>query len=317
MTNTFNKRAACALAAGLLMAAHTASAQDIQILGERIFPESLTSAADGTVYFGSIGLSAVLRAQPGAASTDAEPWIATGVGGLQSVLGVFADDASNTLWVCSIPANTPATPNPPPSALLAFDLSTGAPKGSYELPTAGGRCNDIAVDAEGAAYATDTPNMELLRLAPGGTELEVWVGDGAFGATGDVLDGVAVLGDRVFVNALATSKLFAVDIEAGGAAGEVVEITLDRPISRPDGMRSTSDNELLIVEGGESGRLSHALIDGDSAKLTTLKEDFPGGAVAVTVVGETAYVVEAQFAGMRAPAGTPLLPFRAIAVPLE
>ena len=96
-----------------------------------------------------------------------------------------------------------------------------------------------------------------------------------------------------------------------------MEITLDRPISRPDGMRSTSANELLIVEGGEGGRLSHALIEGNSAKLTTLKEDFPGGAVAVTVVGDTAYVVEAQFAGMRAPAGTALLPFRAIAVPLE
>src|SRR5690606_27468628 len=163
---------------------------DIDISGERIHPESLTSSADGTVFFGSLGLSAVLRAQPGACSSDEQPWIATGVGGLQSLLGVFADDASNTLWVCSNPANPPAA-NAQPSALLAFDLQSGTPKGSYALPTEGGRCNDIAVDADGATYATDTPNMELLRLAPGGSELEVWVGDEAFGPTGGVLDGVA------------------------------------------------------------------------------------------------------------------------------
>lgn len=289
--------------------------EDIHIVGEMIIPESLTSSADGTIFFGSVAQSAVFRAESGAATTAAEPWIATGVGGLQSVLGVFADDRSNTLWVCSNPSSTAGSASPSPSALLAFDLATGEPKGSYPLPTVDGRCNDIAIGTDGAAYATDTPNMELLKLAAGGESLEVWMGDGAFGPTGSVLDGVAVLGDRVFVNALSTSKLFAVDIERNGDAGEVVEIRSDRVISRPDGMRSISPTELLIVEGGEGGRLTHATISGDTATVRTIKEGFPGGAVAVTVVGRTAYVVEAQFAAMR---GTvEAQPFRAVAVPLD
>lgn len=301
--------------ASTLASAGVQAQSDIDIRGERIHPESLTSAADGTVFFGSIGMSAVLRAQPGATMTDPEPWIVPGAGGLQSLLGVFADDASNTLWVCSNPANPPAA-NARPSALLAFDLQSGAPRGSYALPTEGGRCNDIAVDASGAAYATDTPNMELLRLAPGGSELEVWVGDGAFGPSGGVLDGIAVLDDRVFVNTLSTNKLFAVDISNNGEPGEVVELALDRPLAGPDGMRSRGDNELLIVEGGDGGRLTRAVINGDSAALTTVQEGFPNGAVAVTVVDDTAYVIEAQWGGLRDPSVV-LQPFRAVAVPLE
>src|SRR6478609_4766939 len=91
--------------------------------------------------------------------------------------------------------------------------------------------------------------MRVDRLAKGGTKLETWAGkDGSLGAKGGVLDGISVLGDRVLVNALMTSKLFAVPIAADGAAGKVV----------------------------------------------TVKEGFPDGPVAVTVVGTTAYVLEGQ-----------------------
>ncbi len=63
------------------------------------------------------------------------------------------------------------------------------------------------------------------------------------------MDGISVLGKRVIVNELAASKLFSVEIAKDGAAGTPVEITLDRPISRPDGMRSFGKSAVLIVEG--------------------------------------------------------------------
>ena len=62
-------------------------------------------------------------------------WIRAGTDGMQSVFGVLADDASNTLWACS--GATRGAPNPLPSALYAFDLKTGASKAHYPLPTAG------------------------------------------------------------------------------------------------------------------------------------------------------------------------------------
>ncbi len=55
---------------------------------------------------------------------------------------------------------------------------------------------------------------------------------------------ISVLGKRVLVNALATSKLFSVPINPDGTAGAIVEVMLDRPIDRPDGMRAFGKTEL-------------------------------------------------------------------------
>ena len=294
--------------------AHAASAPpgEIVITGEKIFPESLTSSPDGHVIFGSIGQRAIYRANPGAASADV--WIEPGADGLAGVFGVFADPKSNTLWACSgtPPFGPPpaGAPPPAPSALHAFDLKSGAPKGSYPLPTAGAFCNDIAVDSGGNAYATDTSNMEVVRLTKGGKALEVWAGNGSFGPKGGILDGISVLGNRLFVNTLGTSKLFSVPIGSDGKAGSPVEVTLDRAISRPDGMRSFGKDKLLIIEGGNGGRLSKITLSANNGKVETVKEGYPDGPVAVTVVGTTAYVVEGQLAAMMgrrpgAPADTP------------
>jgi hypothetical protein len=167
---------------------------------------------------------------------------------------------------------------------LALDLNTGKLKGRYPFPSAGGLCNDIATGADGTAYVTDSRNMEVLRLTPRGKALEKWMGDGAFGPKGGV-------GNRVLVNTLTTSKLFSVPIERGGRAGTVVEVKLDRAIAAPDGMRSLGANSLLMVESVD--------LSGDTGKVTTLLEGFPGGPVSATIVGSDVFVVEAQFAALR------------------
>lgn len=268
----------------------------INIPGEKIFPESLTSASDGAVIIGSIGQKQIYRAKPGSAA--AEVWIPAGTDGLNSILGVFADNKSNTLYACSNMIGPP-TGGPPVNATLhTFDLKSGAPKAHYVFPTEKGVCNDIAVDAKGNVYATDTNNMEIVRLKKGATALEVWAGNGAFGPKGGVLDGISVLGNRVVANTLATSKLFSVPIQSDGKAGMVVEVQLDRPISRPDGMRSFGKSDVLIIEGGNGGRLSRIALSGDTGKVTTIKEGYPDGPVAVTVVGTTAYVLEGQLMAM-------------------
>ena len=162
--------------------------------------------------------------------------------------------------------------------------------------------------------------MLIGRLAKGGTKIETWAGsDGSLGAKGGVLDGIAVLGDRVVVNALVASKLYAVPIGADGTAGKAVEIKTDRVIERPDGMRSFGGKDLLIAEGGGAGRLSRVTLTGDTGKAVTLKEGFPDGPVAVTVVGTTAYVLEGQLALMMAPPKpgappAPAKPYKATAV---
>jgi sugar lactone lactonase YvrE len=312
--------AMCAVSVALGALPNIAAAalpQVINIPGEKIFPESITSSSDGSVIIGSIGQKQVYRAKPGSAT--AEVWIPAGTEGLNSILGVFADNKSNTLYACSNVIGPPGAGPAVNATLYTFDLKTGKPKAHYVFPTEKGLCNDIAVDAQGNAYATDTNNMEVVRLKKGGTALEVWAGNGAFGPKGGVLDGISVLGKRVVANTLATNKLFSVPIEADGKAGSAVEVKLDREISHPDGMRSFGKSAVLIIEGGNGGRLSRIALNGDTGKVTTLKEGYPDGPVAVTVVGTTAYVLEGQLmAMMRRPGdNTPPpepKPFKATAV---
>jgi hypothetical protein len=296
--------------------AQAAAPAEITIPGEKLFTESLTSTKDGSVIIGSIGGKTIFRTKPGAAT--AEAWIQPGTEGLGAVFGVLADEKSNTLWACSgAPGGPPGGPPPPPSNLYAFDLKTGAHKGHYPFPTPGSFCNDIAVDSNGNAYATDTLNMEVVRLKKGGTALEVWAGNGAFGPKGGVLDGIAVLGNNVIANVLLTSKLFSVPIGKDGTAGASTEIKLDTPVERPDGMRSFGKSALLIAEAGSGGKLTKVVVDGATGKRTVLKEGFPDGPVAVTMVGTTAYVLEGQLSAMRGPPGgtpPPAKPFKATGV---
>lgn len=293
--------------------ANAASPATITIPGERLFTESLTSSKDGTVIVGSVLGRTIFRVKPGA--DTAEAWIQPGTEGLAGVFGVFADDKSNTLWACSGSFPAPGAPPPPPSALYAFDLKTGAHKAHYSFPTPGASCNDIAVDKNGNAYATDTSNMQVVVLKKGAKELVVWSAPDAFGPKGGVLDGIAVLGDHVLTNTLITSKIFTTPIGKDGKAGTTVDVKLDTPVERPDGMRSFGKNSLLVAEGG-GGKLSKIVIDGDSGKRTVLKEGLTNGLVAVTVVGTNAYPLES---GMRmgppgAGGGAPPKPSSATAV---
>ena len=104
------------------------------------------------MYFGSTAKGTIYRAAPGAA--QAEPWIQASTAGLTNVLGVLADDKSNTLWVCqNSTGGRGGAPVAGQTALRSFDLKTGAAKGTYPFPTNGGVCNDMAIAADGTVYA--------------------------------------------------------------------------------------------------------------------------------------------------------------------
>jgi sugar lactone lactonase YvrE len=274
---------------------------EISIPGTGVFPESLTSSSDGTIFIGSVGKAQVYRAKPGSAT--AEPFIAPGTGGIKQVFGVLADDATGTLWVCSNQVAAGGPPGPVPGAingLYSFDLATGAAKNHFDFPS-GGMCNDIAVAGNGDVYATDTQGMQLMRLPKGGSALEVWTAKDVFGPPGGVLDGIAVTGNRVIVNTLLTSKLFAVDIGADGKAGKVAELKLSEPVVRPDGMRTWGSDGVLTTNG--DGKIQHVVISGDTATVQTVKDGLEG-VVSVTTVGNYAYALEGQLGIMMAQPGT-------------
>src|SRR5580658_8965437 len=138
--NRFQYKSAATL---LVMAASAFAAPgitEITLPGTLVYPESITSTSDGTLIIGSLGHGNVMRIAPG--KTAAEEWIKPGTGGLNQVLGVYADEKGKTLWVCS---NNLDNNSGEKAAVKAFDLKTGAPKGSYALPGDMALCNDVAV----------------------------------------------------------------------------------------------------------------------------------------------------------------------------
>jgi len=299
-------------AAALLALAGACSGQgvkEITLPGKLVYPESITSTADGTLIIGSLGHGNVLRVMPG--KSTAEEWIKPGTGGLNGVLGVYADEKNKVLWVCSnnLEGKGEAT------SVKTFDLKTGASKGTYPLPGEGSLCNDIAVGSDGTAYVADTRLASVLMLKVGAKSLEVVAKDPLLAGA----DGLA-FGDKttLYVNSVSANKLLRLDLGSDGKSKKIVELKLSRPIDRPDGMRAIGSHQLLLAEN--SGKMDIVTFDGpdkQNAVIKTIKEGLES-TPAVTATRGVAWIVEGKLNYRNDPALKDKDPgaFKMYAVPL-
>src|SRR5580658_1505506 len=255
---------------------------EITLPGTLVYPESITSTSDGTLIVGSLGHGNVMRIAPG--KSVAEEWIKPGTGGLNQVLGVFADEKGKTLWVCSnnLEQKGEAT------SVKAFDLKSGAIKGTYPLPGQGPLCNDIAVAEDGTTYISDTVQASIVMLKPGGKNLEIAAKDPLL--TG--ADGLA-FGEKtiLYVNSVSAGKLLRLDLGPDGKSKSITELKLSRPLDRPDGLRAIGKNRLLMAEN--SGKMDIVTFEGQNAVIKTIKEGLestPG----VTATRGMAWIVEGK-----------------------
>ena len=280
-------RALITAVVALMSLASVARAQartEITTSDTAVAPENLTSSRDGTVFFGSMATGTIYRAAPGAAR--AERWIPASTAGLTNVLGVLADDKSNTLWVCqNATGGRGGAPVVGQTALRSFDLTSGVAKGTYPFPANGGFCNDIAVAADGAVYASESYRGRVHRLKPGASALEVWASDSAI----NVIDGLAFLADgALYVNTFNTGRLFRIPMNADGSAGAVVPIETSVPLVRPDGLRRAGPQTLIQAE--QQGRVAELTIEGNRAEVRVIQDGLPR-ASGVTLVGDSALVL--------------------------
>jgi sugar lactone lactonase YvrE len=307
----------CATAA--LGAGTPAHAGDVVVPGTTDFPESMNASADGTLFFSSFGGGRIWRARPG--ESTASEWIKQGSNGLDSALGVLADDKSSTLYVCSDDLSAAGVVIPTgatPTALKLFDLKTGEPKGSIVLPGQATLCNDIVVANDGTAYVTDSFAGHILRLKPGAKEFEVWAHDPRWDVPGKPeLDGVAILPDgAVYANIFEGDGLYRIAVNPDGSSGTITKLQTSRPLYHSDGLRAFGPNKLLMVEGETKGFLDLITIDGDNAKIETVKDGFDGP-VSLVQVGDTVYVLDVPLRyllGPEAKKKLPPPPFKAVAV---
>jgi streptogramin lyase len=291
-------RRSAAVAIALTCLSHVAGAQgrtEVAIKDAGSQAENLTSSADGSIFFGSTATGTIYRAAPNAA--QAEAWIQASAAGLSNVLGVLADDKTSTLWVCqNSTGGRGGAPAAGQTALRSFDLKSGTAKGTYNFPSNGGVCNDMAVAADGTVYATESFANRIHRLKPGAKELDLWVPADARLAG---VDGIAILADgAVYVNTFFAGQIFRIPVNTDGSAGALVQIETSLSLSRPDGLRSVGPRTMLQAEG--QGRLTELTINGNRAEVRVIREGL-NAATGVTLVGNTAFVLVDRTRGVAVP----------------
>ena len=303
-----------AIPAACVARAHPGAAgplPDIVMDGTNLYPKSMSSGPDGTVYIGSMK-GIVFRARPGAAVATA--WIKpTPANGILTLLGVLVDAPTQTLWLCSDPGALRSPPVTGTASLMAFDLRTGRQRGTYPFPAPASICNDISVAPNGDVYASDTPNGRILRLAKGAKGLTVFADDARLkGIDGLVFGGNGVL----YLNNVSRNQLLIIDIRPDGSAGPITPMVLSQPVAGPDGFRFIGDHHFLLAEGN-AGRVDLVTISGIHADIQVLREGLQSPP-AVTLVGNTVYALEGKILYLISPAlkGKDPGPFKAYAVPL-
>lgn len=279
----------------LALTVAAAGAQELAKLqigdNQRVFPESITSTTDGSIYAGSMMTGLIFKGQMGDAAATA--WAQPATEGPTGVAGVYADEETGLLWACYVDLAAFAGGESLPSILRTYKLADGALAGTYPLPEKS-FCNDIATAEDGTAYIADTSGARIMRLAPGGTELETWHQDAALGG----VDGLDFNADgELYINNVMTGQLHRVAIGADGSFGGLTEIATSAPLAGPDGMRFGDDGNLYVAENG-AGRVSALTIDGDKAEVGVLKDGFDMP-TAVALLGHEVLVGEARFSQMQ------------------
>jgi sugar lactone lactonase YvrE len=286
---------------------------------------------NGNFYIGSMDLGVIYKGT--ADNPTATPFIPAGSNGLVSVLGLYADDPANTLWVCSSDAGNGQRTGTAAVALKAFNLTTGAPMASYAWPaptttaipgaTVNGFCNDVTVDADGNVYATDSWYPRILRLRKGATALDQWVSDPILGAGQWHLNGLDVdqSSGNLFVFDQGTDaqsgKLFRIPITGTGAAGTITEFSLPARLKHPDGLKVIAPN--LLAMGEAAGAVSLIRVTNNTGTVSTVHSGLRGAAT-LALHQASAWVVEGQgdhFWNPTAAGPNANPPFRLMEIPLS
>ena len=151
-----------------------------------LIPEGIAyDPLDRAFFLSSLHKRKVVRVRLRArgATPMVEDFTAPGQDGLYSTLGMKVDAKRRVLWVCSSAETFMkgyAESDAGKAALFAYDLKTRKLIRKYEVSGSRHLLNDIAVNAEGDVFVTDTATGEIFSVRRERDELEVFIPAGRF-----------------------------------------------------------------------------------------------------------------------------------------
>ena len=277
-----------------LLSINISYSDEILSLDDNFFPEGITISRNGDILVGSLKHNKIVKFKN--KKEPAETFVSSNSSNLNSVIGIIADNRNKILWACSSNPGVSNYPSDDIVSLKAFDLNSGDLLQSYEFPN-GGFCNDIAIDAKGNVYATDSFNPRILRLNKSESRLETWFENEAFEGKGFNLNGITFVDNHIYTVKMNSGELFKIGIADNGKPINFQKINLPRPLNYPDGLKAIDKNNFLVVENRTEGTWTGSLTQIDLSKDVALNilRDNLDTPTTVAIKGNMAWILQAQF----------------------
>lgn len=281
----------------ILALAAPSFAGDITFSSELSYPESFSYSAKQDVFLlGSVTQGLVAKVDKTGGYT---PFIADDR--LVSTVGLLVDDASNTLWVTNSDPGaglrTNATTQGKLAAIATYDATTGKPLAYYDLGSlAEGShfANDIALDAAGNAYITDSFAPLVYRIDRQG-KASVFAQSPLFlSGEGFNLNGIAWHKDGyLLVGKYNSGELFRISTTD---PTDIRQVQLPEALTGADGIRLIDDQHLLVVQNlGKDRIVELASTDGwQSATIVRTEPSEVSMPTAAAMVGADIYVLNSR-----------------------
>ncbi|MER9298110.1 hypothetical protein NKI38_16665 [Mesorhizobium sp. M0621] len=271
--------------------------QKISFTSDQSYPESITwSAKQDTFMVGSVRHGLVAKVDEAGKYTvfvhDAK---------LISTAGLLVDDKRNTLWVTNsdpgVGDRTNAATQGKLAGVATYDATTGQSRAYYDLSSLSGGthfANDIALDADGNAYVTDSFAPIVYRIDTAG-KATIFAQDPRFkDDDGFNLNGIAWHKDGyLLVGKYNTGELFRVSI---ADPGKIELVKLPEPLTGADGIQLIDDQHLVVVQNlGVDRTVELVSTDGwASAAIVRQERSIMSMPTAAAILGDDIYVLNSR-----------------------
>lgn len=303
-------------------------------IGNTPFPEGIASTDEGVLFSGSLTTGQIVTIRDAGL---VEPFATLNYG----AIGLKVDETRNLLWACD---GSPFDPKLP-TDLVALSLDDGSRVATHPIPVAVGGlvplCDDMFVTEYGDVFVTDvhSSNVHILPAVSAladGTPTKLWAdntgllslspGGLPFGA-----NGIARIGDYLYVSNSSQSKLVQIEIRPDGSAGARQNVPLfdsdgnPHPFLIPDG--------IFAYQGGLYAIQTPSIFDPAANSMLVrimlnTSGDIPFGEAAIVAEGldtPTAVVVNdgmawitvSQFDHLFEVVSEPVEPFQIVGIPIS
>lgn len=237
-----------------------------------LIPEGIAyDPVDGTFFLSSLHKRKIVRVKPRQHGQPpiVEDFTGEGQDGLYSTLGMKVDASRRILWVCSSAEafmKGYKESDAGQAALFKYDLVTGKLLGKYQPGmTSPHLLNDVALNAQGDVFVTDTATGEIFTVAHDKDEMEVFIPAGMF----DSPNGIDISGDG--------QRLFISDIPLGVYVLDL-KTKRSKRLAQPVGISPNGSDGLYFYNNSLIGILN--IVSDRASRVTRFYLNSAGDAVA-------------------------------------